>query len=88
MVSKIRWKRKTAAYANGENGYLGKYVVFSLDWDSCRSKGAEILPYILRCSLPGIKPNLGNFSQEEAKRWAEEVLGLWVENVGLTFKEV
>ena len=62
----------------------GKYAMFTIDWDSISGSKNIDGPWVLRCSLPGIKEYLGNFgSAEEAKIKAERVFTIWFHNAEL-----
>jgi len=81
-VNKIKWSKNTRKYCNGEIGKLGKYEMFTIDYDGV-SGGEYENPYILYCKLPGIKNNLGHFDVEVAKRKAENTLNHWLKESGL-----
>lgn len=79
----IEWKKDEGPYANGENGFLGKAVIFSIHWDAFKQKGSDLPDYRLGCKLPGIKPSLGNYELDAAKDKAERVLKHWLSITGL-----
>lgn len=74
---KLVWKRKQERYTNGHRGYLGKWPVASIDWDSgCPPKGK---PYKLTNRLPGIKTDMGHYATEkEAQTKAGKVVQHWM----------
>ena len=62
----------------------GKYTMFTINWDSVYGSKNTKGPWMLHCSLPGIKEYLGNFqSVEEAKSKAEAVFTIWFHNAEL-----
>ncbi len=79
------WKRKTGQYQNGISGYLGKYKVFSVDYDRSTSKN-DPKKYELSTLLPGIiiKSDASHFKEEDqAKSIAGEILEMWLDGAGL-----
>lgn len=76
---KLTWKRKTARHSNGEDLYIGRWVVGSVNWSSL----SRSMPnYDVTCLLPGIKTYLpGNDSIEEAKKTLERAVGHWFSNL-------
>ena len=79
-MKRLTWAEDTRTYSSGVIGNLGKWKVFSIHWDAFRSRNSDTPPYVLNCSLPGIKANLGNFEDiEEGKIKAEKVLQHWLE---------
>jgi len=75
----IEWERDTAPYSNGELGYLGKYPVFNVFYNS-----NGIMKYSLSTELPGLRSLLGIFeSQYDAKKHAEHVIDLWLSKAEL-----
>ncbi len=77
MNPKITWKTIQFMHSNARWGYVGKWPCFEVVWDSFSKKDAE-KPYKLLCRLPGIKDNLGNFSQEDAEAKATKILAHWI----------
>ena len=79
----IKWKQQTGRYQNGLNGYLGKWMAFSLLWDGRVSK-EDNRKYRLDCYLCGIMDNLGHFKEEkEGKEKAEKALSHWLKHAKL-----
>lgn len=84
----IVWNRQTTQYSNGYNGYLGKYIVFTCNWDSANNKG-NALKHKLNCTLPGIKTYLGNFTTgQEAFNYADKTLKTWIKGAGLSVEAI
>lgn len=83
----VVWKEDTRQYATGENGYLGKFKIFSYHWNSSRAKESDEKDWVLQCFLPGIKSNLGIYAEEELKIKAKKVLEYWLSGTGLINKE-
>ena len=82
----IKWEKNIKQYSSGEDGFLGKYKIFSIWWDG--GNPPEGKHYALSCFLPGIKDHLGHFKNEvEAKLKADYVLQVWLDNTKLTKKE-
>ena len=80
----LLWKDSDGQYTSGEHGYLGKYKVFTIFYNSTRSKSDTENEWRIGCSLPGIKRELGCAkTMEEAKRFCQKVLNQWTENAGL-----
>ena len=81
----IKWKAQPQKYANGKDGFVNKYIFFQIVWDGCTAKD-DPNKYKLKCFLPGIKANLGNYkSEEEAIAKAKSVLKMWLINTNLFF---
>lgn len=84
---RLTWKRNEAKFANGWFGFLGKYAVFGVHWDSCLSRNLPVEErkyWKLNCYLPGIKTDLGHYVDEkEAWQDAERILLHWIVNTGL-----
>ena len=78
MTTKLNWNRDTAAYANGQLGRLGPFIVAHIYWDGCVSKG-DPNPYKATCLLPGCKTNLGHYASADlAKANAEALVTYWL----------
>jgi len=84
-MDKIKWIETEKGFI----GRLGKYKTFIVFYDSSRPIGDKNKrAYKMKCRLPGIKDDLGNFiSAEEAKKFAERVIDKWMENVGMKWEE-
>lgn len=73
----IEWKTSRARYVTGQNGYFGRWKVFSIEYDGCTVDDDKIIAY---CMLPGIQNHLGHYKDyDSAKIKAEEVLQYWIE---------
>lgn len=76
---KFTWKRKEGRYQNGENLYLGAWIVGSVDWSPTSRSGPN---YEVWCSLPGIRDQLpGSDSQDDAKRVLEKAVHHWLSKI-------
>lgn len=76
---KFTWRRKEGRYQNGENLYLGTWIVGSVDWSSTSRSGPN---YAVRCNLPGIRDQLpGSDSQVEAKKRLEKAVQHWLSKI-------
>ncbi len=84
----ITWKTQTAEYSNGEDGFVGKWMCFQVNWNSYRSKtdDSPSSQYRLLCRLPGVRSNLGAFSLDGAKVKAQAVLDYWLKNLNAEIK--
>lgn len=78
-MHKINWKRDTRKYSNGYLGYVGKWCCFNLSWDGIGSDRSRT--HTLRCMLPGIKDNLGNFDENAGKEMAASIVSHWFKNI-------
>lgn len=79
------WKKETGRFSSGESGFRGKIELFSYFYDASRSKSiAEMPPWKLKCNIPGIKADLGNFQDgESCKQKAEAVFEHWLKMMNL-----
>ncbi len=80
------WKSSDLQRANNEDGYLGIYKVFCLQYDVIIGSQTN-KDYILICYLPGVKKELGNFELEDGKKFAESILKYWIKKAGLNLNE-
>jgi hypothetical protein len=80
------WKFNNLQRANNEDGYLGIYKIFCLEYD-CVSGSQTNKDHTLLCYLPGSKKELGNFEVEEGKKFAEDILKYWIKKAGLNLNE-
>jgi len=79
------WRDSKSQYTVGESGWLGKFKVFSIHYNSTRSKSNTDDIWQVACLLPGIKDDLGCFKTiEEAKDIAQRVMDIWIEGTGLS----
>jgi hypothetical protein len=85
-MNKLLWKVNNKQCANDEDGYLGIYKIFCLQYD-CVIGTQTNKCYILISYLPGIKKELGNFESEEGKKFAEDILKYWIKKAGLNLNE-
>jgi len=68
-------------------GYQGKWQTFLIYYNGLRPKDSDIPPYKLKCTLPGIKEDLGNFKTERiAKDKAQTIMRYWLDNLGIRIK--
>ena len=75
------WKYRPAKYVGSDVGYLGKWGVFSAFYDGLRSRN-DPLCIKLKCMLPGITNDVGNFETvDQAKIQAEAILKYWIEGL-------
>ena len=80
------WEHDNRQYTSGEILKLGKWIVGTAYYDSGRSRD-DPCKYAAKCSLPGIKLNLGFFeSSEEAKARVERAVNHWIEHAELNKK--
>lgn len=80
----IDWLRDTGPHGTGHFGKVGKWMCFSTYWKSF-TKDYQGPHYALRCSLPGLKEEIGVFeTEEEAFRRAEQALAHWIKAAGLS----
>ncbi len=80
------WKSNNKQCVNNEEGYLGIYKVFCLQYDVVIGSQTN-KDYFLICYLPGIRKELGNFEVEEGKKFAENVLKYWIKKASLKLME-
>lgn len=79
----IEWEVDKSRYASGERARLGKWEIGGVYYDSCTSQG-DGKKWRALCSLPQIKPILGNFvTVEEAKERVEKAVAHWVSEAGI-----
>jgi hypothetical protein len=80
----IRWEKSSAGYCALENGYLGKWKIFTTEYDGTNGSKNPDGTIILRCKLPGIKNDLGNHIGDIlAKAKAQKTLDYWLKNAGI-----
>ena len=73
----LTWKIKTEKYVNPHIGYIGEWKCFEYFYDSFIRKDSNLI-YKLKCFLPGIKDDLGNYETEkQAKEKAQSVCDYW-----------
>lgn len=76
---KFTWKRRGGRYQNGDDLYLGAWVVGSVVWNPASSSGKK---YLVWCHLPGIRDQLpGSDSQDEAKKTLEKAVQHWLSKI-------
>lgn len=83
----LRWEKRAAPRATGEDARLGRFVVGCYVWDSARRRYEdpnEDKPYKVHGFMPGIKGQLGNYAtQEKARARLEGVVSHWLTGLGL-----
>lgn len=79
----IIWRKN---YDNVHVGYMGEVRVFNVFWDGCVPKNQE-KTYALTCTLPQSSQRTHYSTSEEAKQYAEVILGIWLHDAGLTEAE-
>lgn len=78
------WKESEGQYSAGNNGFLGKWKCFHVEYDSMLSRDHKGPRYKLYAFLPGLKCTLGHFETYElAYQHAEEALSHWIEKAGI-----
>lgn len=76
---KFTWKRREGLYRNGDELYLGPWVVGSVVWHPSNSSGKK---YLVWCRLPGICDKLPDSdSQDEAKKTLEKAVHHWLSKI-------
>lgn len=76
--------RKRIKWARGQWNVVGRVnqvPVFTVSWGSTVAPGK---PYVLHATLPGFKETY-HADEDEAQRFAETKLMLFVESIGATF---
>ena len=74
----LLWGSQEGKYQNGDDGFLGKWRVASVIWDSLQSKDS-IAPYLSLIFLPGIKSHLGRFkTMSKGKQECEKAVRYWL----------
>lgn len=82
-MSKLSWETSTKRYVSGENGKLGKWRCFFVIYDAFTSS-KNTMKFNLRCCLPGIKDDLGHFTDSlQAKERAQKIVDYWIKESGL-----
>jgi hypothetical protein len=84
----FQWEEDQAQYKkySYKIGKLGRWKVLEVDWDVSNSRD-EPNPYILHCSLPGIKSSLGKFKTvEDAMAKGNNVIKYWLDKAELEQK--
>ena len=77
----LTWKPKKGRYQSGETCYAGRWPVARYHWDSFVPRESED-NYKAITSLPGLKPDLGNFATiEAAKARVSYVVTAWLEGL-------
>lgn len=80
-MTEIVWTQKTARFTNGKVGRVGKWVLFSVDWDSSSSR-EDGNKYKLTTRLPGLKPEIAKYENEsDAMKRADSVLDFWMQGL-------
>lgn len=79
----MEWKNVEKSYGSNICAFTGKYIIFAIIYDICPDDKNK--RYKLKCKLPGIRENLGNFTDiEGAKTKAEEIFEFWLVRAELT----
>jgi hypothetical protein len=77
------WKRELRKYGDIDVGYLGAYKVFTVAYDGFTSRESENKHKLVNL-LPGMKPTVGHFkNQEQAMMKAEVLYDEWLKSAGL-----
>lgn len=75
----VTWKESKGKFASGETAFLGRWIVGGYCWGSFRDKDGNDLPYKATSCLPGLKPILGTYKdQEGARRRVEIATEYWL----------
>lgn len=83
----FKWLIRSGTYTSWSILKLGKWSVGSVMYDSCTSQG-DPKKYKASCSLPGIKPTLGHFVDEEsAKAAVEQAVDYWLRKINMKEEE-
>ncbi|QCJ72223.1 hypothetical protein MNY66_16495 (plasmid) [Moellerella wisconsensis] len=81
-MTTFTWKPSDSKWNQGEQLYLGKFKVASVYYDATQGRGKD--PYATRCSLPGIKGNLGHYpDMVSAKDAVSNAVNYWLNRAGL-----
>ena len=81
-MSSLQWKRNLGVGCNSGSGHRCGVKLFEYFWDSVRNDAG---PWRLTSTLPGIKPSLGNFKDEQAaKELAQEAFEHFCKRLNLT----
>lgn len=77
----MQWERTSEGSLYG---YQGKWQIFVV---RLRPKNSELGSIKLKCNLPGIKHDLGNYKSENAaKEKAQAIMRHWLDNLGIRIK--
>ncbi len=83
-MTTFNWKPSESRWNQGEQLYLGQFKIGSAYYDATHTRGQEA--YATRCSLPGLKGDLGHFpDMAAAKNAVEKALAFWLRRAGLQF---
>ena len=85
-MTTLNWKPSESRWNQGEQLYLGQFKIGSAYYDATHTRGQEA--YATRCSLPGLKGDLGHFpDMAAAKDAVEKAVAFWLGRSGLQFSE-
>lgn len=85
-MTTFSWKPSDSKWNQGEQLYLGQFKVASAYYDATHTRGQE--SYATRCSLPGLKGDLGHYpDMVAAKDAVEKAVTFWLTKAGLQFTE-
>lgn len=80
----LEWRDANRQYiSSAEDAFMGEWCIFRIYWDGTVPKGQKDV-YALRCSLPGVRENLGHYGNADgAKAEADRVLAYWLKRAQL-----
>lgn len=77
-MSEIIFEWKSLERTTGSQLFLGKYHVGTVHWDGFAS-GVEDKKILVKCKLPGIKPDLGRYkTMDEGKARLIQAVNTWI----------
>lgn len=86
-MTTLNWKPSESRWNQGEQLYLGQFKIASAYYDATHTRGQD--SNATRCSLPGLKGDLGHFpDMPAAKDAVEKAVAFWLKKTGLQFTEV
>ncbi len=85
-MTTLIWKPSDSKWNQGEQLHLGQFKVASAYYDATQTRSQA--SYATRCSLPGLKGDLGHYpDMESAKEAVGKAVAYWLQKARLQFTE-